>query len=122
MRRGAASPGRRAAPRPRRRRSRGADDLAVAEISGYPPRDLVGHAEVAMAARLGDERAGRVDPRPGDGTLVDRLLDAEGGAAEVAYRREPAHERVTGADHGLGEHIAHLAHAGDHGRDRGERG
>ena len=75
-----------------------------------------------MAASLGDERAGRVDPGPGDGALVDRLLDAEGGAAEVADRREPAHERVPGADHGLGEHVAKLAHAGDHGRDGGERG
>src|SRR5689334_25271638 len=90
-------------------------------MSRDPAGNLIGHAEVAMPAALGDECAGRVDPGPGYGALVDRLLDAEGGAAKVAYRREPAHERVTGADHGLGEHVADLAQAGDRGRDRGER-
>ena len=50
------------------------------------------------------------------------MFDAEGGTTEIAHRGESAHERVTGADHGLGEHVADLARTGDLGRDSGEHG
>ena len=73
-------------------------------------------AEVAVAAGDGDHRAGGVDARAGGEAFVDRALEAEGGAAEIADGGEAAEERVAGFGGGDDVGVADVVGEGLGGR------
>lgn len=90
--------------------------LGVSEVAEPPAGEVVDGPEVPVAAGLGDHRAAGVDPRAGDDSRVDGLLQPERRAARVADGREPAQEGVAGGGGGEDVQEADVAH----GR-RGER-
>ena len=59
-------------------------------------RNFVVRAKIAMAAGLRDHRAARPDARPGDEAGIDRPLEAEGGAGEVANAGEASRQQALG--------------------------
>ncbi len=53
-------------------------------------------AEIAVTAGDRDDRAGWIDARANDDTLVDSALKPERRPANVANGGEPAHQRIRG--------------------------
>jgi regulator of protease activity HflC (stomatin/prohibitin superfamily) len=72
-----------------------ADRLHPAQRRTGGSGNLIGKAEVAMAAGLRNHRARRPDAGSRDETLIDRTLQAEGWAGHVANAGEAAHQRLS---------------------------
>ena len=66
--------------------------LGIAQRAAGPSREFEEEAKIAMSRRLGDEGAGRIDPRADHDAFVDGALEPEHRTAQVADRREPPHQ------------------------------
>ena len=94
----------------------GAEQFAARLRSAERARHFERLAEVAVTAGDGDDGAGRVDARAGDGALVDGALEPERRPAHVANGGESAHQRVRsfGACHQI--EVADVPHEQLYGR------
>lgn len=79
---------------------RGAAVFTGAEVSAGSAGNFIAQPKVAVTAALGQERPGRIDPRPGDDPLVDGAFESEGGTAGVADGGEAAQQHGFGVGGG----------------------
>ena len=70
--------------------------LRIADLA----RQIERLAEIAVATGNRDDRATRIDAGPDDDPFVNRSFKSERGPAQIANRRETAHQRVRGLSAG----------------------
>ena len=74
----------------------GARAFELALRAAGASRNIRIHAHVAVAAGRGDHRPARIDARTDGQPGIDRLLQREGGSAQIPYGREAPHQSPLG--------------------------
>ena len=101
---------------------RGTDDLRVGEVPADATRQLGNHPEVTVAGGLGNEGTRGINARARGDSLVNRTLEAEHRAADVADGGESPQQGLPGRRGGLDLDVARIRGLQCGERQRGERG